>query len=143
MKLEGDKFKASESADARKYAADQIALYTPNKTEAAAINSESKRQERIIAGRASVMARPEWSTWTPNQQADALAQMEMDSATQTFMPGAPAKEEVSHIFSKDEPATLGTPGRVVAKAPAGMTLVGTSGGKPVYQDTKGNRHIGA
>jgi hypothetical protein len=136
---------AKEAADARKYAADQKAMYEPSKTEKAIIDAASKKQERLIAGRALLMSQPEFSALNDAGQNEMLEKFSLDPETETWIPGKAGKDAVSHWFSKNEPAVDPTPGRRVPKvnAPPGMTVIGTSGGKPVFQDAQGNRHIGA
>jgi hypothetical protein len=134
-----------EGASARKYAADQKALYDPTKTEKATIDAASKKQERLIAGRALLMSKPEFAALDEASQNNLLEKFAYDPETEAWIPGKAGKDAVSHWFSKNEPAVDPTPGRRVSKvnAPPGMTVIGTSGGKPVYQDAQGNRHIGA
>lgn len=129
--LAGTKLTAEEGAKARMYAADQIrigreaeakdkALYTPNKTEAARIAAEGKREERIIAGRAALMSKPEWYSLTPEQQSDALNQLELDSAKETWVAGTAGQEGTSGFLGiGGKPAVPAKAGYRQLKVPAG------------------------
>lgn len=59
-----------------------------------------------------------------------------------FMPGTPAQASTG-ILGFGTPEKPAVAGKFVSyKAPPGMTYVGTSGGKDVYQDASGNRFTG-
>lgn len=124
--LAGNKIVAEEGAKSRMYGADQArlgreyeaqqkALYTPNKAESAKISADGKREERIIAGRAALMAKPEWYTLSPEQQADALNLLELDSSKETWVAGTPAQEAKSPWLGPNTPAVAAKAGRRVPK----------------------------
>jgi len=112
--LEAVKFGATEAANARKYAADQKAIYEPNKTEKAKIDASAKREERIIAGRALLMSKPEFLALDETQQNSMLERLAVDPDTDTWVPGSPDVPESGMLWWK-KPEVPAVAGRRVPK----------------------------
>jgi hypothetical protein len=123
--LEGQKITAREAADSRKYAADQKALYDPTKIEKAKMDASSKKEERLIAGKALLMSKPEFIALPEAQQQDMLERFVMDPDTESWVLGTPGKEAVDH-WRNSTPAVPAIPGRRVPRQIAGAGAVVTS-----------------